>query len=195
MEEIWKKVEGYEGYFVSNLGRMKSIKSVEEKILKPTFDGKKKYLLVHLSNKGEIKTLLLHRIVASSFIKNIENKPEVNHKNCVTYDNRVENLEWVTRCENMKHAYKNKRVLPPTFKGKFGKYHNKSIAIVMKKPDGITETYYSFAEFNRKTGADHTSVCWAKNHKKLPYAFHKGFLKGWVLLDFFKPYKTKPEDE
>lgn len=188
--EIWKDIVGYKKYKVSNLGRVFSEKN-GGKILKPRFDSNNKYLQVMLSKDGVAKLELVHRLVAKAFIDNKENKPEVNHINCVTYDNRVENLEWVTRCENMKHAYKNKRVSPPTYKGKFGKEHNKSIGYKLICPDGKTRVYFSGLEFLRETGLDNTGLSWASKKKTLPYKFGRGKIKGYVLLETFPSYKIE----
>ena len=59
------------------------------------------YFQVCLSKGGRAKNYLVHRLVAKAFIKNSENKKDINHINCVKTDNRVENLEWATRSENI----------------------------------------------------------------------------------------------
>ena len=98
--EIWKDIEGFEKkYQISNMGRVKSLRCGKERILKQSFDGNG-YLKVGLTKDGKIKTFTTHKLVAITFIKNIEDKPCVDHINTIKTDNRVENLRFVTHKEN-----------------------------------------------------------------------------------------------
>jgi len=115
-QEIWKDIQGYEGkYQVSNIGRVKSLERVstfnnskglkKEIIIKSWNDSD--YIRVKLCKESVEKTHRVHRLVANHFLENPLNKSQVNHKNGVKSDNRVENLEWVTNSENAIHAFKN----------------------------------------------------------------------------------------
>ena len=62
---------------------------------------KKGYVRVRL----RYQYIMIHRLVATAFIKNKNPlRDQINHKNFIKTDNRVENLEWVTQSENMKHS-------------------------------------------------------------------------------------------
>lgn len=108
MEEIWKRVQEYPRYEVSNLGRIRAIyiRGIKRnKILKPKLT-KKGYLEISLYRERKHKSFRLHRLVAQSFIPNPNNLPQVNHKNGNKLDNRAENLEWCTCSENVTHAFR-----------------------------------------------------------------------------------------
>ena len=97
-----KAIPDYPNYSVTEDGNVWSHKT--NKQLKPIL-GKNGYYQVSLSNKGKVKRASIHRIIANVFLDNLNKKPQVNHINGIKTDNRLENLEWSTRSENMKHAY------------------------------------------------------------------------------------------
>ena len=98
MEEIWKPVVGYEGlYEVSNLGRVKSIKYYGIKILKPYLGGR--YAQCDLWKNNKPKKFNVHRLVLNTFSPCNENL-ECDHIDRNRYNNRLDNLRWVTRSEN-----------------------------------------------------------------------------------------------
>ena len=100
--EKWVDIIGFNNeYQVSDLGRIKSIKSniIMKQNLKRTG-----YLNIKLCKNNKEYYLSVHRIVSENFIDNPDNKPHVNHINKIKSDNRLENLEWVTMNENMIHS-------------------------------------------------------------------------------------------
>ena len=106
--EIWKIIEEHPNYKVSNLGRVRSLGFImnnghfrKGKILKLHDNTTRGYLRVNLNGKWK----RVHRLVAQAFIPNPNNKPQVNHKDGNKLNNKVENLEWCTPSENLKHSF------------------------------------------------------------------------------------------
>jgi len=105
MKQIeWAPIKGYEdSYEISSLGQVRSLNFAQTGktgLLSPG-RGSWGYYTVSLKHRSRA----IHRLVAEHFISNPSNLPQVNHKNGVRSDNRLENLEWVTASQNVKHSY------------------------------------------------------------------------------------------
>lgn len=97
---IWKPVTGFCLYEVSNTGLVRNIKT--GKILRQ-HKTKRGYKTVYLASLDCGKRMLVHRIVAKTFIKNPDDRPQVNHKDGDKSNNNVDNLEWCTQSQNQQH--------------------------------------------------------------------------------------------
>lgn len=121
MSEELTPIKGYEGIYsimrdgkiwvydrivntINGYGKKMVKRTIKAKWLNPTRD-KDGYLTLSLTKNGKLKSKKVHRLVAQTFIPNLENQPQVNHINGIKDDNRVENLEWCDHTYNMRHAY------------------------------------------------------------------------------------------
>lgn len=114
---MYKAIKGYEGiYEVNELGKVRSVDRTVEfkdgstrkykgKELKPSID-QGGYAFVILNKNGIAKTCKVHRLVAETLLPNTDNLPEVHHLNHETTDNRVENLKWVSRVEQIDNHWR-----------------------------------------------------------------------------------------
>lgn len=101
MTEIWKPIDNYNDYMVSNTGKV-------AKVLKGDSNGRG-YRFIKFQDG---KRIYIHRLVAQAFIPNFNNCPIINHKDGNKNNNRVENLEWCNYSHNCKEAYKLKLHIP-----------------------------------------------------------------------------------
>lgn len=113
MVEIWESIPDFPHYQISNFGRVKRLEKnlirkglpykLPEKILR-VYSGFSGYLMIQIRNENQIKTFLIHRLVAMAFIANPRNLEFVNHIDNNKLNNHVTNLEWVTKRENSCHV-------------------------------------------------------------------------------------------
>lgn len=125
-EEIWKDIKGYQGYQVSNLGRVRThnkktytekhgIRQWQDRILhfKPSTSSRANIkqgmgYRVSLWKNGKCKDFLVARLVATTFLEDlIDTNMTVNHKDGNRLNNKVENLEWLSRSDNIKYGFEN----------------------------------------------------------------------------------------
>ena len=123
--EIWKPIPNYDGYEVSNYGRVKSLKLGRELILKP-FISKGGYYRIELWNNNTCKSFGTHQLVAMAFLGHKPNGQNlvVNHINFDRKDNRLENLEVITQRQNanLKHIKSSSKYTGVTWNKKNKKY-------------------------------------------------------------------------
>lgn len=152
MEEIWKPVKNYEGYYeISNLGRVKSVERIIKCKSRNNFKQKEKILATRPNNRGYImvglhkdknyKLVLVHRLVAEAFIPNPNNLPQVNHIDENKQNNHWNNLEYCdnwynshygTRIERCNAKQKKKKINQYSLNGKFIRQWE-SVASIRKK--------------------------------------------------------------
>ena len=160
MEEIWKEIEGFNGdYWVSNLGRVKSLKYKKERILKPRKQSGYYKVLLYNDKKYEYS---IHRLVAMAFIPNPDNLPQVNHKDENKANNCVDNLEWCTWEYNINYGTAITR-----------RTRSKSKKVLQFKPDGtFIKEWKSIMDVERMTGysGGHISEC-CRNIIKSAYGY------------------------
>ena len=150
--ETFVKIDGFEKYEVSNLGKIRNIKS--GKILKPQLD-RDGYLRLCLYENNKRKNLFLHRIIATTFIDNPEGKPCVNHIDENKLNNDLRNLEWCSVRENMIHGTRTKRVAE--------KLSQKVIQLDLN--DNVLNEFESMVQAERETGIPNGSISRCCNGK------------------------------
>lgn len=176
MIEEWKPIKDYIGYYeVSTLGRIRSVNRYVKngvsgylrkgKILKPSthLNG---YLFVRLCKNGVYKYFSVHRLVALNFIKQPNINLDVNHKDGNKINNHVDNLEWITRSENVLHALDN------------GLANRKSISAPIRCINIKTkqQMYFKSMREAERNGFSQSSISSCINGKQKT---HKGFK--WYL--------------
>lgn len=165
MSETWLPIEGFEGFYeVSNRGEVRALKTWRgprkiPRVLRPAITHKG-YYRVSLQRKGLKKNAVIHRLVAKAFIPRHYRHPEVNHINGDKLDNRVENLEWCTHLQNMKHAHRN---------GLYFK-RKKENGLCVLTADQVLEIRtmlieMSAAEVSRRSGVSYWTICNIKQRR------------------------------
>lgn len=173
--EIWKDIPGYEGlYQASDLGRIKSLwfysnyqnkKYKREKILKQK-KGKDNCLRVELWNNKKHKTMAVHRIIGMAFLKDTYKKElTINHKDGNRLNNKVENLEWVSLADNIRHGF-NK-----------GLYSSQNKTKIIDKKNNKEYIFNSMSKAGQFIGHNEKYISYCISRNK-----HSNDLYSWELI-------------
>lgn len=141
--ETWKSIPDSEFYSVSDQGNIRNDKTgyIFQLKNKQKHD---RYATVVIGPKENRIRRKVHRLVAQMFIPNPENKPEINHIDGNKFNNRVDNLEWCTHSENMKHAIRENLYPPPS--------HKRGVALFNEDETECLGYYDSIIEASKETG-------------------------------------------
>ena len=156
---MYKSIKGYEGFYeINELGKVRSVDRTLEckdgstrkrkgKELKLSID-KYGYFVIGLRKNGIHKMVKVHRLVAEAFLPNVDNLPEVHHKNHDRKDNRVHNLQWVTSAEQKDEHWTKAQSKSKAKKG----------IRLRAVGNGIDKIYNSSLEVERELGVPHSNA-------------------------------------
>lgn len=161
MKEVWKDIQGYEGYYqVSNKGHVKSIDRyvkfkrgkgthfIPGKMLKPSLNIKRGYLRVSLTKHNHSKFFRIHRLVAEAFVPNPKCLSQVNHKDENRLNNSADNLEWCTNTYNNHYGTRTLRASESSKK-----------AVAQLDDSGhVIRIFQSAIDAENETGVNHKSI-------------------------------------
>lgn len=153
MIEIWKRIENFPDYEISNLGRVKSYKQKKEGRILPPIKTKKGYLQIQLYENKKYKRFYIHKLVALAFIPNPNQLEQINHKDENKENNKVDNLEW---CDNWYNIHYGTKIERTTKANECCKTTSKEVYSIDEK--GEKEYFLSIGEAERKTGISHCNI-------------------------------------
>ena len=171
IKEEWKDIKGYEGlYQISSFGRVKRLPRVagnKHKLfwcflkLQKSRDRK----VIGLWKGGKMKRYLVHRLVGKAFIENIDNKPQINHKDNNAGNNRVENLYWGTQKENCAD-----KIIHGTHQtGEKNSFHKLKEIDVLEIRKLYSSGYYTYKELGELFKVDLSNIGLIVNRKHWKY--------------------------
>lgn len=174
--EIWEDIAGFVGHYqISNFGRYKSVKnfkngSKRDKVLKTHKKYYDQYSYAKLDLCDITTYLPIHRVVGEAFIPKVTGKDIINHKNGVRSDNRVENLEWCDKRENMVHAMNTLGVLRNGSYNPNSKYTDEQINELIKLRNSGKSVYACIKELSHFKRTTAYSILNKKIRKTHTYA-------------------------
>ena len=188
-------IKDFPEYYITDTGNVYSRQTFHNpdgriKKLKPS-KTKTGYLRVWLYDSKHKKHIrFVHRLTAEAFIPNPKNKSDVNHIDGNKQNNNVQNLEWTTRSENIKHAYRSLGKKPncPNI-NKLGKESRVAIIVLQIKNTKVIAEFYGVREAARKTGFGIRSIYQCCNGRsKSAYGYQWQYKKTLAIQKKFCNY-------